>query len=652
MVWIPGTQPSTPQVDYNRLFRDTLKGELDEETARRTLGKFLMYNIGLCVYNLTGYILEPYQRIMIKGWMQKNFTLCVAGRGFSKSWIFAHFCYLYCLFNPNHHILMTSATFRSSRQVLITINEFSERKRDGIYPGGDLLRETFAKDMVKKQDLYQIVFKNGSSIRAVPLGDSNNLRGLRCTVLGVDEGLLIPQHTIDFVLKPFLMGGTDVTKKQRVRRKEDRQIAAGRMDPGARRQFKSDAKMIILSSASYKWEELYETYKRYRKIIEGDGSEPLKRDELEGGAVSSYLVQQLSYKVGKEELMEPAIIKEIREKLIPENVIKREYEAQFIDESGGYFSAKEMFKCTIPMGKRPCIEIVGEKGAEYVLGIDPDGSSSPAADHFAMCVLKIAQRPKDGRKVGLVVHQYACAGVTMKHHIEYLYYILSRFNIVYIVCDTTQGDNSDFITTCNESEYFKRYKIELNPIAADFTAAFEDTVKQVKQSYNPDSSVKRIVQKQYFTSPIIKAANEYLRACYDQELLYFASHANSVANAVPVMCEQDVMSIHRSHPGFHDSDLEGSGNMNEFITNQDNLIELVKKECALIEVTSSPLGNITFDLPHHMTRNRKNAKRNRKDSYSALWLATWGLKILLEARQLPEQERDDGFAPVMIGRRH
>jgi hypothetical protein len=298
----------------------------------------------------------------------------------------------------------------------------------------------------------------------------------------------------------------------------------------------------------------------------------------------------------------------------------------------------------------PCVEITGEKGAEYVLGIDPDMSLSPGADHFAMCLVKIVPRQPDGRKIGLVVHQYACAGVELKYHLAYLHYILKRFNVVYIVVDCTQGDASDFISIANESEYMKDRKIQLNPIDAVFTnESFDEIIKQVQRSYNPDSEVRRIVQKQVFTSPIIKSGNEYLRACFDQKLIYFASHAKSVADMMSRMSNENVLNIHNEHPEFIDTEAGNTGNMWEFINWQDSLIELVKKELALIEVRASPLGNLVFDLPHHMTRNRKNEKRARKDSYSALWLAMWGLKIYLASQELPKVEAEDDMpAPRLI----
>lgn len=646
MAWIEGFNPVDtnipPHVDWNKKYKEELKGELTEEEAVKSLGKFLMHNIGLMATTLTGQILEPYQRIMIKGWLQKNFTLTIAARSFGKSLVFSHFCYLYCLMNPGHHIIICSATFRSSRQIVERIEAWSRSKR------GHLLRATFAKEMEKRQDLIRITFKNGSTIAALPLGDPDNLRGNRCNVLGIDEGLLIPQSTINMVLKPFLAGGADATKKQLVRLREKRKIAEGLMSEKDRTVFRADSKMIVLSSASYKWEELYEMYKNYRAIIESDNAEKPKAEQTDKG-VSTYLVQQFSYKAGNPDLMDSAVLEEIEKGLLPEAVINREYKAQFIDESGGYFSAKKMQECTVPNGMLPTVEIVGDKNAEYILGIDPSIGSDPAGDNFAMCVLKIVPSSTEGKKMGLVVHQYACAGVDLKHHILYLYYLLQRFNIIYIVCDTTQGDNLSFLNICNESEVFKRAKFELSPINAEFGKEnWEETIKAVKRSYNPDTTVRRIVQEQYFSSNIINAGNQHLQACFDRRQIAFASKAQSVANQVQNMVQQDVMNIPNIHPEYFDRELDGSGSMWEFVLYQDAMMDQVKKECALIEVTSSPLGYLSFDLPHHMTRSRKDPKRNRRDSYSALWLANWGLKILLATQESPEEESNDTFEPTLL----
>lgn len=635
--------PKESLTDWNRKFETELVGDLDYDLARKTCGKFLMHNIGIFVKFLTGFELEPYQRIIIKGWLQKNFTLTVAGRGFSKSFLFAHFCYLYCLMNPGHNVLMTSATFRSSRKVLENIDDWSKRKE------GQFLRQTmmFGKsgEMVKKQDMYVIKFYNGATITAVPLGDSNKLRSLRCNVLGVDEGLLIPQPTIDLVLKPFLAAGADIQKKQKIRRREKRLIEAGKMTEEEQIKFKSSSKMIILSSASYQWENLYDVYKRYLGVIAGK-EEAEKTDD----GVSSYLVHQLSYEAARPELMDPAIIKEIESGMIPEAVVQREYKAQFVQESEGFYSAKKMAERTIPDGKEPTIEVVGDKDAEYILGIDPNVSSSPYNDHFAMCVLKIVDRiMSDGstKKIGMVVHQYGFSGVDLKFYIKYFYYLINRFNIVYIACDTTSGDNLDFINICNESELFKSKKIELSSLDADFGKEnFYEIANQISKSYSRQSN--RIVQKQSFHTAFQKAANDHLQTCINFGNIVFAGKALAVEGLSNSLSEKDIMNVNE-HPEFRTTDGDESdedgrkASMYEFIQNQDNMMDLVKRECAMIEMKTTILGTVQYDIPQQFKRS-KNPNRPRKDNYSALLLANWALKLYLESGNVPPEEEYIGGA--------
>ena len=634
MAWAEGKQRVWSDLtDWNDKLEKELKGDLDELKARSTLGKFLMFNLGFTVKILTGITLAPYQRLILKGWFGKNFTLTVAGRGGSKSTLASIFSYLYCLFNPNVHILLVSATFRSSRQIVEKIDGWSKKKE------GALLRQTFQADMTKKQDLYSITFNNGSKITAVPLGDGQRLRGFRCNCLFIDEGLLISQQTIDEVLKPFLVAGADITNKQDIRERENELIKEGLMKESERERFKSDSKMIVLSSASYKWEHLYTIYTDYlRKIYKTEES------EIETDDDASYLVQQFSYEIVPAEILDPAIISDIQSGSTPQATIDREYRAIFTDNSDGYFSAKKMAECTIPNGMMPSIEIKGEKGFEYLLAIDPNGSASAASDHFAMVVLKIIQK-EDGRRVPLMVHGYAVAGVELKHHIAYLIYILENFNIVYIATDATQGSGIDFINICNESEQFKDKKMELHAIEADFGKHNVESIsKQVKKSYNTEA--KRIVQKQVFHSDFQRAANEFLKASFDFKRILFASKALAMQDYMSFLSEQDIGNIYKTHPLFKGVK-NGEGSLYEFIENQDILIELTKKECAIIEPKMSQLGNVSFDMPQNIKRT-KGANRTRKDLYSALFLGNWAFKIYEETINLPVEKKYNSFTPFVI----
>ncbi len=434
--------------------------------------------------------------------------------------------------------------------------------------------------------------------------------------------------------------------------------------------------MIILSSASYSWQDLYTLYKRYLKVIYAQDDAVLnsltdeqkaklaedkdaKAEVVEGNDIAtSYIVQQLSYKVMHPDAIDSSMREELEGDAMSENTKRREYGAEFVQDSDGYFRAKIMAECTLEGKDAPTVEIVGDPTAEYILAIDPSMAASDTADHFAMCVLKIVTREKmDGtkKKVGLVVHQYANAGAELKHHISYLCYILEYFNIVYIAVDTTQGDSSDFISICNESEQFKDRKYKLDAIDADFgKETFDDLVTQIQKSYSRDGKKigGRIVQKQYFHSAFQKAANEHMQDSFGRRSLLFAAKALASPTAMDIMRELDVGTIINTHPTFVDSNAEGDkGSKDDFVTHQDVLMDLVKTECALIEVKVTSLGNISFDLPSHMKKQSKSPKRTRRDSYSALFLGNWALKLYLEAQDRPQPEQEAPFYAGWAGNR-
>jgi hypothetical protein len=75
--------------------------------------------------------------------------------------------------------------------------------------------------------------------------------------------------------------------------------------------------------------------------------------------------------------------------------------------------------------------------------------------------------------------------------------------------------------------------------------------------------------------------------------------------------------------------------MIDFIDHQKSTIELTKSECANIEVVSNPQGSQSFQLPQNF-RRQKGPNRARKDSYSALVLGNWFLKIFFDAQNIKE----------------
>ena len=111
-----------------------LKGDLGEREAKITLVKFLKANLGFTTELLSGIKLAPFQEITLKGLFNRNFSMCVWGRGCGKSFIAAVYCFLQCIFEPGTKIMIAGPTFRTARNIFTNLEKLVNSK------GAELLR--------------------------------------------------------------------------------------------------------------------------------------------------------------------------------------------------------------------------------------------------------------------------------------------------------------------------------------------------------------------------------------------------------------------------------------------------------------------------------------------------------------------------------
>ena len=77
------------------------------------------------------------------------------------------------------------------------------------------------------------------------------------------------------------------------------------------------------------------------------------------------------------------------------------------------------------------------------------------------------------------------------------------------------------------------------------------------------------------------------------------------------------------------------------------MIDLAKSECALIQISTSPQGTQTFDLPLEL-RRQTGPDKLRKDSYSALVLGNWMIKVYYDMMHAPDDETQVTFTPMFV----
>ena len=474
-----------------------LKGFLTDKEAKISLAKFLRSNIGFTTELISGVKLAPYQELHIKAFFNRNFNMCVFGRGCGKSFMAAVFCFLQCIFEPNTKILIAGPTFRTARFI------FNNLEKIVNSPGAELLAQCFgAKAKRNDQFEWQI---NGGSIVAIPL-NGEKIRGFRANILVLDEFLLLPEEIVKNVLMPFLVAPQNIKERMEIREMEDKLISDGLMKEEDRTVFENTSKMLAFSSASFTFENLYKTYNEWtEKIISNERGE------------ATYFVSQMSYEALPEEMIDKTIIEEAQNGGASHSSFLREYCARFTDGSDSYFNAKKMEDCTLKLGENPHTLLKGDPNKKYILGIDPNMSDSPNADYFAMAILEINESDKSNT----LIHTYAGLG-NLKNHVAYFHYILKYFNIVLIIIDNAGADT--FLSACNQSEIFKKDKLNIKTFEIDSDLdgqEYEIMIRNAKTKYNFQD--KRIAFNQVFTSDFIRKSNEYLQACIDYKKIWFAS---------------------------------------------------------------------------------------------------------------------------------
>lgn len=613
-----------------------VEGDLDEPSARAAVWEFFWHNPAFMLYLLAKFHIFAFQELMLKGLFRNDYNLVVWSRGAGKSTVAAWFIILWAIANPGCKIVVVSFAFRSARRILEECERFLNRKHSAP------IKSAFPKDLSKKADIFSWTLPNESTITALPLGDGTKIRGIRADVLIVDEFAYMPENVIGAVLEPFLAANSNIQDHLTKKLQEDELIAAGKMKEEDRTQTIDRKKVIFLSSACYQFEHMY---KKYMDWIGAITDPSRKENTLKSGA--TYFISRVGWEAIPEGILNRTLIENAK-RTTSEALFAREYGAKFTDDSDGYFRAAKLRECSVKDGEGPYLELSGERGAEYVLGIDVSLSGSETSDDFAMCLQKIVTKA-DGSKIGMIVHNYAVSGGNYKDHTLYLYYLLRNFNVVWIAIDATQGNAVEFLNGSVQSKLFKDAHIDLSDIDADFRKDdYSNLPKEIKRSYNKTAG--RIVQKQPFSSAWQRAANEWLQAKLDYRGILFAGKLTSSKDAAINRAMATDISMLHNHETLQNEFKTDDGGMTitNFIEWQSMLLDLTRDECTMVQVKVTGLGTLSFDLPTHVKR-AGGADRARKDSYSALLLSTWAVRLYLESQTVEIQQGMPDFPYALIG---
>ena len=620
MSWTEGNQKLYKK--FQNINQEILlkEGYIEEGEAKLLLYKFLRENPSFTSELFTGVKLFPFQHMAIKSMMETDYFLGIWSRGMSKSFSTAVFAILDAIMNQGVQIGIISKSFRQSKMIFKKIEDIAKS------PKAEFLSQCITR--TSKMNDEWVMEIGTSSIRALPLGDGEKLRGFRFQRMIIDELLLMPEKIYNEVIMPFLSVVENPTERQEVYDLETKMIEDGEMVEDERTRWPNN-KIIGLSSASYKFEYLFKLYQQYENLI-------LNENKQDG---AHRVIMHFSYDCAPPQLYDQNLINQSKSTM-SQAQFDREFGALFTDDSSGYFKVSKMAGCTLPDGEGQCVEVIGDPKSKYILAFDPSWSESESSDDFAMLLVKVHPETRKGT----VVHSYAVSGTSLQSHIKYMAYLLMNFNIEMIVGDYNGG--LQFLNACNESGTFKKLNLKMGQVDAELDNPKEYVKNLRKLKNNINKKERKFVFLRKPSSVWIRFANENLQAAFDHKRLYFAGAAmddnyNMQRKAnIPI----DKLKFLRNQ----DMEEKNKGaRMIDFVEHQRDMMDLIKVQCALVQVTTSPQGTQSFDLPPNL-RKQKGADKARKDSYSAVVLGNWGMNVYFDMLEDKGDDIQTTFTPMFI----
>lgn len=621
MVWTEGNQNRRPREDVNENLLQ-LEGFLEEDEAKVELFKFLKDNISFTTNLVSGVDLFPFQHMAIKAMFETDYFMGVWSRGMSKSFTTGIYAFLDAILHQGVEIGILAASFRQSKQIFKKIEDIANK------PEAKMLAGCITKKSKSNDEWLMEIGR--SRIRALPLGDGSKLRGFRFHRIIIDEFLLMPERIYNEVIVPFLSVVENPTQREDLYNLETKLIEKGELTEEERFVWPNN-KLIMLSSASYKFEYMYKLYSQFQGLIMGD----------QGNDKATRCIMQFSYDCAPKQLYDQNLINQAKATM-SQSQFEREFGALFTDDSSGYFKTSRMAACTVVDGDDPHVEIKGDPGSEYILAFDPSWSESESSDDFAMQVLKYNK----ANGTTTLVHSYAMSGTPLKEHIFYFHFLIKNFNIIAMVGDYNGG--VQFINAVNESQLFKNEKIEIKQIDADFDKmdSYTENIRSAKNQYDKKNYRTLILRKP--TSDWIRRANELLQANFDHKRLWFGSRAIDETYNKQRLLKIPIDKLKFLRKADDQEKQSNAARMIDFIEHQYDMMNMTKSQCALIQITTSPQGTQTFDLPTEL-RRQTGPDKARKDSYSALVLGSWMAKIFYDMNNAPKQNIESTFTPMFIG---
>jgi intein/homing endonuclease len=262
---------------------------------------------------------------------------------------------------------------------------------------------------------YDIHVPNGNEYCANGFFSHNSkIRGSRFYLIIVDELAQVPDKVLDMVVRP--MAATTLEPMENVRRleRQKRLIEAGLATED---DFQEETvnKMVMASSGYYKFNHMWRRMKDHWSQMDKYGED------------SPYVVHQIPYWDMPPGFLDLKNIEEAK-RIMSESEFRMEYEAAMISDSEGFFKASLLESCT--MGSGFSLELKGQKGEQYILGVDPNQGGAGA--NTGVVVIKLGH-------INKIVNVLELKGKTTQELTKSIQDVCDVYNVVHIFMDKGGG---------------------------------------------------------------------------------------------------------------------------------------------------------------------------------------------------------------------
>lgn len=522
--------------------------------------------------------LAPFQSVIIDFLWEKTFPILLASRGASKTFTMGTYAVIHAIFAQGSKIVIVSNSFRQSKLVFDVIEE--------LYNNSPILQACCPLPPSKPNDSRELRIGD-SIIKAIPLGNGERIRGIRGNVILCDEFASINPEIFQVVVRGFAAVSADPVDTAHQISMQEEMVRKGLMNKEDIKKSRGN-KIIYSGTANFQFNHFYKLYQTHKNIIENKISGSSKDFNKQMGIEDEdgveetldwrdYGIIQIPYYGLPKGFMDDKQITQAKTTMT-RALFEMEYCCVFPTDSDGFFRRSLINEATPGYNKNGTafgVELKGDPGFEYVMGIDP----ARRTDNFSICILKLM---KDGTR--RLVYVYSMNRKSWPDATRKVRELLRKFNVVRIAMDAGGGGT-------NVEDLLQDQK------------HLEPGELQIWRWNEPEHKMFRglhILEMVNFTSSWIRDANYGLASDIEHCRLLFPYKTKENASEE----QEEIWEEHE---------------------------EQLKEICHIV-VSSTKTGVEHFDLPDS-TQGSTLKVVQRKDRYSALLLADHA------ARNLHVEER-------------